>query len=140
MSKALKLQFVLLFISILLNFIAQAFYFYHLYYNGFKSLETHLPQIIIIVVTLAFFLVPSLLLYMKKKVGYYLLLSFLIVEFLFYLMNFIEAFIHYANPFFQLNNPDMFLRVIFVIGYMNLFSSGYLLLLIIRNKKEILTK
>ena len=42
--------------------------------------------------------------------------------------------IHGYPAFFQAQNPDVVLRVIYSIGYMNLFASGYFLLLLLRHR------
>ena len=46
--------------------------------------------------------------------------------------------IHGYGLFFQLANPDLLLRVVFAIGYINLFASGYFLGLLILKRVNFL--
>jgi ABC-type uncharacterized transport system YnjBCD permease subunit len=62
------------------------------------------------------------------------------MEFLFYFWDAIGSIRHGFGLFFQLSNPDLILRVIFAIGYLNLFASGYFLFLLLYNKYMFLTK
>ena len=73
------------------------------------------------------FLLASILLFKGTVAGYWLMVVFIAVEFLFYLWNTLGAVIHGYGWFFQLNNPDPLLRAIFAVGYVNLFASGYFL-------------
>ncbi len=53
------------------------------------------------------------------------MLAFLAVEFLFYLAGSLRAALHGFGPFFQVYNPDVVLRIIYSIGYLNLFAAAY---------------
>ncbi len=131
----LWLQINILFLLILLNFIMQIPYFIHLYYtplHPLPDLKTSLPLGFV----LALFLTGYILLTRHKKVGYWLLVVFLCLEFAFYLWNFVGTLIHGYPLFFQLNNPDIILRIVYSIGYINLFASGYFLFLLL-NKKNL---
>jgi hypothetical protein len=66
------------------------------------------------------------------------MLIFLATEFLFYLWNTIGAVIHGYGLFFQLHNPDLLLRAVFAIGYINLFASGYFLCLLLFKRADFL--
>ncbi len=48
------------------------------------------------------------------------MLMFLAVEFLFYLWNTLGEVLHGYGLFFHLTNPDLLLRAVFAIGYVNL--------------------
>jgi cation transporter-like permease len=54
--------------------------------------------------------------------GYWLTLSFLVVETGFYLYNEAGAIAHGFAPFFHLLNPDPTLFVVFAIGYLNMVA------------------
>ena len=54
--------------------------------------------------------------------GYWLTLSFLLVETGFYLYNEINQVAHGFPPFFHLLNPDPVLWMVFAIGYLNMVA------------------
>src|SRR5690242_16945962 len=105
MSKNLKRQVYILSILILANFIAQVPYAIHLY--GVARLATISPGIIAMYVVFALFLVGYFLFRQKRVFGYWLLVVFLALEFIFYIWGFIGSLIHGFSPFFQLSNPDL---------------------------------
>ncbi len=76
---------------------------------------------------LGLFLFASILLFTRKVLGYWLMVIFLTIEFLFYLSNVLVEVIHGAGLLYYLNNPNLLLRVVFAIGYLNLLASGYFL-------------
>jgi hypothetical protein len=119
-----------LFVVILLNFIAQILYFVHLYL-GRQSWLISLRSFLILGLVCAFFLVASSLLFKGRPLGYPLMLLFLSVEFLFYLSGSIGSAVRGNGLFFQLGNPDPVLRIVFAISYLNLFASGYFLFLLL---------
>ncbi len=122
-----------LFALTLLNFLAQIPYFIHLYL-GRQSLVITLRSCLIMGSVLAFFLIASYLLFTGRRPGYALMLIFLAVEFLFYLFGVISSTIRGLGPFFQVRNPDVILRIVYSIGYVNLFVAGYFLVLLLRHK------
>ena len=138
MSKNFKLQVNILFVLILANFIAQIPYTIHLY--GVNRLATISPGIIAMYVVFVLFLVGYFLFRQRKRIGYWLLVTFLAMEFLFYLWNFIGSLMHGFPLFFQLFNPDLLLRTVFAIGYINLFASGYFLFLLLYKKSALLKR
>lgn len=77
------------------------------------------------------FLAASILLFKRTVAGYSLMLIFLAVEFLFYLWNTIGEVLHGYGLFFHLQNPDLLLKTVFAVGYVNLFASGYFLCLLL---------
>src|SRR6266567_2338677 len=125
-SKNIRVQVIILFLLILANFIAQIPYYFHLYYNPNNLLAQAKGELIMLCVFAAF-LLASTLLFKRRALGYWLMLIFLSVEFLFYLWNTLGEVIHGYGLFFHLNNPDFLLKIVFAIGYMNLFVSGYFL-------------
>lgn len=80
-SKNILIQIRILFGIILLNFIAQIPYFFHLYYHKFSDLWRlfNIPMLSV----LALFLIGYVLLIKHKETGYWLLILFLSMEFLF---------------------------------------------------------
>ena len=128
-------QVIILFLLILANFIAQVPYYIRLYYNP-DNLFAQFRGILIMLVVFAFFLLASILLFKGKASGYWLMLTFLTVEFLFYLWNTIGEVIHGYGLFFHLANPDPILKIVFAIGYINLFASGYFLGLLLLRKSD----
>ena len=64
-----------------------------------------------------------------------LLALFLFMEFAFYLWNLIGGGLRGPGWFFHLSDSDPILWVVFFIGYINLFTSGYFLFLLWRNRQ-----
>jgi len=125
-NKNIRIQVIILFLLILANFIAQIPYYLHLYYhpnNLLAQVKGGLPLLFLFV----FFLLASIFLFKRMVIGYWLMVVFLTVEFLFYLWNTLVAVIHGYGLFFHLTNPDLLLKIVFAIGYVNLFASGYFL-------------
>lgn len=137
-SKPIRVQVIILFLLILANFIAQVPYFFHLYYKPGISLLAESRPFLIMSFVFAVFLVASILLFKRTVAGYWLMLIFLIVEFLFYLWNTIGGVVHGFGLFFHLQNPDLLLRIVFAIGYINLFASGYFLCLLLWKRTDFL--
>src|SRR5207245_11022576 len=77
------------------------------------------------------FLLAAFLLFKGTVIGYWLMVLFLTVEFLFYVWNALGAVIHGYGFLYHLANPDLILRAVFAIGYVNLFVSGYFLCLLL---------
>ncbi len=127
-NKGVLVQAEILFCLILLNFLAQIPYFFHLYFRS-QSLWISLRSFLIMGLVFAFFLLASILLFRGQRWGYPLMILFLSAEFLFYVWGAVSSTMHGYGPFFQVHNPDLLLRVIFSIGYLNLFVSGYFLYL-----------
>ncbi len=66
------------------------------------------------------------------------MLFYLSLEFLFYLWNIVNSgFRQGYGWFFQLREQDPVLWVVFAIGYLNFFASGYFLILLILRRKSI---
>ena len=136
-SKNIRIQAIILFLLILANFIAQIPYYLHLYYNP-NNLLAQSKGVLLMLFVLGVFLLASLLLFKRRVLGYWLMVVFLAVEFLFYLWNTLGEVIHGYGLFFHLNNPDLLLRAVFAIGYMNLFVSGYFLGLLLLKRSHFL--
>jgi len=137
-SKSVRVQTIILFLLILANFIAQVPYFLHLYYRPGMNLLAEARPFLTMGGVFAVFLVASILLFRRTLAGYWLMLAFLVVEFLFYLWNTVGEVVHGYGLFFHLQNPDMLLKIVFAIGYINLFAAGYFLCLLLLRKSKIL--
>ncbi len=128
--KSIRVQVIILFLLILANFIAQIPYYLHLYYNP-NNLLAQLRGGFLLIFVFAIFLLASFLLFKRTVIGYWLMVTFLAVEFLFYAWNTLGGVIHGYGLFYHLANPDLILRAVFAIGYVNLFVSGYFLCLLL---------
>lgn len=139
-SKPVRIQIIILFLLILANFIAQVPYFLHLYYHPGMSLLAEARPFLIMGFVFAVFLVASILLFRRTSAGYWLMILFLTVEFLFYLWNTVGEVVHGFGLFFHLQNPDPLLKIVFAIGYSNLFAAGYFLCLLLLKRSDFLDR
>ncbi len=130
------MQFWILSGIILTNFVAQVFYFLHLYYTPQHPWPEPRSSLAMGSV-LAWFLAGAVLLLKRNKLGYPLLAGFLAAEFLFYLWNLVGAGLRGPGWFFHLSNPDPVLWAVFAIGYLNFFASGYFLGLLVFKRREL---
>jgi hypothetical protein len=137
-SKPVRIQAIVLFLLILANFIAQVPYFLHLYYKPGMNILAEAGPFLIMGFVFAVFLAASILLFKRTVAGYWLMLMFLTVEFLFYLWNTIGEVVHGYGLLFHLQNPDLLLKTVFAIGYINLFASGYFLCLLLLKRRDFL--
>lgn len=135
MNRTLLAQTWLLSAAILANFVAQIFYFIHLYYTP-QHPYPDLRASLLMGAVFALFLAGILLLYLVPKVGQGLLSVFLALEFLFYLWNMVGGVLHGYSLFFHLSEPDPILWVVFAIGYLNFFASGYFLFLLLYKRRQ----
>ena len=134
MSKKLSLQIHILFYVTLANFIAQIPYTIHLY--GVAKLFMLSRGFLLMDIVFAMLMIGYIRFMKREWIGYWLLVVFLSLEFLFYLWNFIGSLLHGYGLFFQLFNPDLILTIVFIIGYLNLFASGYFLFLLTFKRKS----
>jgi hypothetical protein len=139
-NKPIRFQVIVLFLLILANFIAQVPYFLRLYYKPGMSLLAESRPFLLMGFVFAIFLVASILLFKRAITGYWLMLIFLAVEFLFYLWNTIGEVVHGYGLFFHLQNPDLLLKTVFAIGYINLFAAGYFLCLLLVKRVRFLDR
>ncbi len=120
---------------ILANFIAQIPYFFHLYAQT-QSLASDLRSAAIMGGVFIVFVSGSILLARHKTAGFWMMVVFLSAEFLFYARNTLSSVFHGYPLFFQIHNPDIVLRIVYTIGYINLFASGYFLVILWLHRKE----
>ena len=135
--KSIRVQVIILFLLILANFIAQIPYYLHLYYNP-NNLLAQLRGGFLLLIVFAVFLLASFLLFKRTVIGYWLMVMFLAVEFLFYVWNTLGGVLHGYGFLYHLANPDLLLRAVFAIGYVNLFVSGYFLGLLLLKRATFL--
>jgi hypothetical protein len=87
----------------------------------------------------ALFLVSFALLMARRRAGYYLMLSYLALEFFFYLWNSVGEVVHGFGLFFHLADRDLLLRAVFAVGYLSFLAAGYFLALLLVKRREFLT-
>lgn len=105
------------------NYLAQIPYYLHLYYFPHHA-TLPLLGTAMLVATFVWFLAGWLLLARRgSQAGFWLLLTFLLTEFVFYAANMANQVAHGFAPFFQLRNPDPLLFTVFAIGYLNLIGA-----------------
>ena len=135
-NKNILLQVKILFWITLANFIAQIPYFLHLYCHKISDLLKllNIPMLTVLI----FFIIAYIMLFKFKRVGFWLMFAFLLTEFLFYLFNVVGGAIHGYGLFFHIFDTNIILKVVFIIGYVNFFASGYFLIYLFVNRKIIL--
>ena len=72
----IRIQVIILFLLILVNFIAQIPYYLHFYYNP-NNLLPSAKEILLMLLILGLFLFASILLFTRKVLGYWLMVIFL---------------------------------------------------------------
>ena len=107
-------------VVILANYLAQVPYDLHLYGTRFNPVGAAM-----LVLTAIWFLAGLVLLRRGHPAGYWLTLSFLIVDFGFYLYNIVAGTIHGYGPLYHLANMrDPILWAVFLVGYLNFLAAG----------------
>ncbi len=113
----------------LANYAAQVPYYLYNYYFPYRVLPTF-SSIALLGFTLVWFLFGYFGFQKKIKYSYGLLLSFLIVEALFYLHSFV-----FGAFFFQMQNPNPIIKAVFIVGYISGAVAGYYAYRLIRSRK-----
>jgi hypothetical protein len=112
---------------VLANYAAQVPYGLHLY--GREAFTHGWP---LLLATLVWFVAGVWLLIRGKPAGYWLTLSFAIVDFAFYLYNLVGGWMHGYGLFFhawQLGDPILW--AVFMVGYANFFAAGFLIVVLV---------
>lgn len=136
MNRNTIIQIWILFAILLSNFAAQIVYFYHLYYTPQHPLPS-LRSALLLGSVFVLFLGSFILLVTKPKAGFYAMTSYLCVEFFFYLWNIIGNGLRpQYGWFFHFRDRDPVLWVVFAIGYLSFFASGYFLILLLFQSKR----
>ncbi len=137
MNRNFLTQAWILFVILLANFVAQIVYFFHLYYSPQHPFPNTRSALIMGSV-LALFLASFFLLISRHRIGFLLMLFYLSLEFFFYLWNIVTSgFRPGYGWFFHLHEHDPVLWMVFAIGYLSFFASGYFLVLLILRRKSI---
>jgi hypothetical protein len=122
-----------LLLIVLANFLAQVPYFMYQYHGVPSRIGTTLMTFVLV-----WFLLAFVWLWQAKTKGYFLLLAFLIVEFLFYLSTQITQILSGKGILLHVLHPDdPILFIVFAIGYINLVASGFFVYYLILHKKEL---
>lgn len=88
--------------------------------------------------TLVWFLCGALGLLLGLRPGYWILLSFLVVETSFYAYNVINQVRHGYPPFMHLQERDPVLFIVFAIGYVNLLAGVFFIAYLLRHRRALL--
>ena len=112
-----------LFWVVILNYLAQIPYYVHQYYRP-RHLAPNWSGTALLVLTLVWFLLGYFRYIQAKRYGFGILLSFLIVQVLFY-GHAILFSLAGQGAIAQLGTHSPFLFVIFSIGYLNFFVAAY---------------
>jgi hypothetical protein len=108
------------------NYIAQVPYYLHNYYIPYHVLPSP-SSIILLGLTLAWFITGYLGVVNGKHWARPVLISFLVAEALFYLHSVV-----FGAFFFQMQNPSLLIKTVFLIGYMSGVVSAYYAYALIR--------
>ncbi|MGH2487439.1 MAG: hypothetical protein ACRDHE_15650 [Ktedonobacterales bacterium] len=125
----------LVLVVVLANYIAQVPYALHLYHKLPIDSGT-----LLLGATLVWFLCGYVGLLILPRVGYWILLSFLLIEVSFYSWNLFNQVWHGFPPFFHLGNRDPILFTVFAIGYVNQLAGLYFLYYLLRHRRALLTR
>ncbi len=115
-------------LCVVANYAAQVPYALHLYGTRYDR-----AGVAVLALTLVWFLAGFLLLVRRSPLGYPLTLSFLVVDFGFYLFNIVNSSVHGFGPLYHLSRlGDPVLWTVFLVGYVNFVAAGYLIWRLLR--------
>lgn len=120
---------VLLLIT-LVNYAAQIPYYVHNYYTPHHMLPG-VRAVGLLGFTLLWFLVGYIAFEKKLRFGYRILLSFLIVEALFYTHTMLTG-----SFIYQLRNHSNTIKAVFIIGYISGITAAYYVYVLLRSHKS----
>ena len=103
----------------ILNYVVQIPYYLHNYYFPYHVLPS-LSGVVLLGITLVWFLSGYQGLKHKWKYGYLVLVTFLCAEALFYLHSFV-----FGAFFFQVQNPSLIIKTVFIYGYISGVVAAY---------------
>lgn len=125
------ISFLPLFIIVLLNYLVQIPYDIHLYHGRFNP-----EGVGLLLFTLFWFLSGFVLFMQNKKIGYWIFLSFLIVQFAFYFENeILLSFFGYGIIWHLFHVNDVVRWTAFFIGDLNFFMATYYSYYLLRRRK-----
>jgi hypothetical protein len=119
------------------NYLAQVPYYLDVYYWP-HHVAPNLSGALLLGATFVWFLVGYIMLARGIRPGYWLLLSFLLVEVCFYLYNMLNQVAHGYPPFLHLVARDAILTSVFDIGYLNLLCGLYFLYYLVRHHRALI--
>lgn len=124
-------------VVVLANYLAQIPYYLDVYYVP-HGVAPNMRGTLMLLATLVWFLVGVVLLARGSRAGYWVLLSFLLVEVGFYAYNMANQVMHGYAPFFHLQARDPILFVVFAIGYLNLIAGIGFIYMLLRHRSDLL--
>jgi hypothetical protein len=120
---------------ILLDYLAQVPYYLVNYFLPHHVAPT-VTAVVLLSLTLVWFLGGYIALRSGRPFGYWLLLSFLLVEGLFYLTTLL-----FGSAALQLENPNPLNKIVFVIGYLTgIVSLFYFVVILVLRDRYLVTK
>lgn len=126
----------ILLVTVLINYVAQLPYYWHQYYTTSRFLPS-LFGTVLLGITLTWFIVAYQKLAKGRKAGYYLMLAFLAVEFLFYLQTQISQYLVVHRILLHVYRPDgVLLFAVFGIGYINFIAAAYFAVYLLINRNR----
>jgi hypothetical protein len=123
-------QVLVLVAVVLANYLAQIPYSLHLY-----GLSASGRGALLLGATFVWFAAGTALLLRGRAIGYWLVLSFLVVEFVFYFRN--EVLLipaGYGLPYHLTHARDALLWVVFLIGDVNFLAAGYFVWFLVQRR------
>ncbi|MEO8104980.1 MAG: hypothetical protein ABI602_01450 [Candidatus Saccharibacteria bacterium] len=121
------------------NYLAQVPYYFHQYYAPHKFLPSLVGSVLLLS-TLAWFVAGYQLLKNGHRRGYWLMLTFLSVEFLFYLQTQISQALLSHQLLLHVYHPDSgLLLIVFAIGYLNFGAALYFIGYLVHHRRSFLS-
>lgn len=120
------------------NYLAKIPYYLHQYYFPHGAPPAW-GGTLLLGATLVWFLAGFILLARGSRAGYWLLLTFLMVEVSFYLHNIVIRVTNGFPPFWNLQTRDLVLFIVFGIGYLNLLCGLYFLAFLVLRRTTFLS-
>ncbi|HET9174320.1 MAG TPA: hypothetical protein VFN56_03500 [Candidatus Saccharimonadales bacterium] len=134
-----KTFYKILLATVLCNYAAQIPYYLHQYYLPHKFLPS-LFGTVLLSLTLVWFCVAYRGLRHGRTYGYYVMLAFLSVEFLFYLQTQLSQYLIAHRILLYVYHPQgLLLFIVFGIGYINFLAAAYFLVYIMRHKQQLIS-
>ena len=121
-----------LFWVVVADYVAQIPYYLVNYYVPHRAAPT-LSSVVLLGLTLAWFLVGYIGLRAHRRFGFWVLLSFLLIEGLFYLRT-----ILFGAAAYQIANPNLVIKIVFLTGYVTgvVSLTYFVLLLVFRSRYQ----
>lgn len=130
MNRKNRTVLIPLLVIVIGNYLGQIPYGIHQYHGRFNAIGT-----LVLFLTFVWFLLGYLLLRRNKMIGYWLLLSFLLVQCVFYFTNeVILSFYEYGILYHFLHSKDWILWIVFLVGDINFFAACFYSYYLIKRK------